>query len=802
MKSILNKNVMKQLFIFLALMTGAVSAGMTQVVSDFEGGTSEDWRAEGDGVFYWENGTGNPGSCMRLDDEPTGDMNRSFAPLKFLGNWSAATANDTLKADIFLHPVATTYVTTNYLFRISGPGGQATGILNPHPGFDVWTTYKISLAQSDWQLNSGSWTALLQNVTTLIVTMEFISGDEFSRLDNVSLSFSPSLVPVVPSVCSGFEDGTFEGWSFQGTGGVTNQSSGGSPGRYVQIANGSATAYGFAPTKFLGIWTGLDNHAAEICFDLLVTTTGALQTTDAFVRISGPGGVAKIAMTSNIQEAFGQWHTFAYPILESSWTIESGTWNQIMAQVSELRMCLEFSSSSETVGLDDFCISNLPPVADFAADYTYTFVGNPVQFTDRSDKVPTGWSWTFGDAGTGTEQDPVHFYSQAGLFDVSLTATNYFGNDTKQVTGYIEVAGIDECLKYSDNFSVPAISPAWRMQNGTWAVYSGALRQSSNYYGTSLNDGCYAITGSCLWSGYFITADLESTDNDQIGLVFNFQDPDNMYMFIWQLQTPLRQLYKWVNGTGTILASDDTGYTGNTWYNVKAGSFNGNLRVMVDGAVIFNVTDNTFTAGKAGLYCRGNQNSLWDNVLIECAVNDSIFVQNDTVHGGETECFEALEVITTGGSGTIFVVESDAAAHLIAGHHITMLPVTHFQAGSQVHAYIGTAGQFCNNILGPVNAGEEAGIPGDPVGSTSEERSLFRIYPNPTTGSFTLELSSEPIIMPVTMRCYDLMGTLIMEKELHSGRIHELSCADQMPGIYLIRVIQDGGTAISKIIRQ
>jgi len=786
---------MKTLVLSFLVVMGLILCGQAQVVSDFETGTPDGWTSEGDGIYYWESGTGNPGGCMRVDDDATGNMNRAFAPLKFLGNWSLAGATDTLKADIFLHKIATTYVTSNFVFRIAGPGGQATAILSPTPASDVWTHYKVSLSSTDWQLNSGTWNGLMQNVTTLIVTMEYISGDEYNRLDNVSLSFTPVLQPVVPVICSGFEEGGFDGWYFQGTGSVSNQSSGGSPGHYIQVSNGSATGYAFAPTKFLGVWTSLDNHAAEICFDLLVTTTGALQANDAFLRISGPGGIAKIAMTAGLQAAFGQWHTFAYPIQASAWTMESGTWSALLEQVSELRICLEFSASAETVGLDDFCLSNIPPVADFSADYTYTFVGNPVQFTDLSDKVPTSWSWNFGDGSVSAVQNPSHTYLQPGTYPVSLTATNYFGSDTETKTGYITVAGPTGCDLFSDNFSLASLQPAWTTINGTWGISSGTLRQTSNYYGTPINDGCYAITGGVLWDNYVIAADLESTDDDQIGLVFRFQDTQNMYMFMWTLQTPFRALYKWVGGVGTILASDSVGYAKNTWYHVELGGYGGNIGLRIDGQLILTATDNTWASGKPGLYCRGNQNSLYDNVVVECAIWDTVAPGNVTIGSGQSECYEATNVLTTGGDGAAFVVQPGGSALLVAGQSIRMLPSTLAVAGGYLHAWI-SGETYCP--FPPADQGFITQMAGD--NSPVARGGNLTLHPNPATGLFYVDMPAGEGFGMTILEIFDVTGERVLSRKWLAGATVAADLNGRPSGLYLVRVTRDSRIFTGKII--
>ncbi|MEA2414997.1 MAG: hypothetical protein QOI58_1654 [Thermoanaerobaculia bacterium] len=67
-----------------------------------------------------------------------------------------------------------------------------------------------------------------------------------------------------------------------------------------------------------------------------------------------------------------------------------------------------------------------PPQADF----DFQDAGLKVNFVDRSTGTPTSWSWTFGDGGTSTEQNPVHTYSGAGTYTVSLKAANAAGESS------------------------------------------------------------------------------------------------------------------------------------------------------------------------------------------------------------------------------------------------------------------------------------------------------------------------------------------------------------------------------------
>ena len=81
-----------------------------------------------------------------------------------------------------------------------------------------------------------------------------------------------------------------------------------------------------------------------------------------------------------------------------------------------------------------------PPVANFSGAPTSGNAPLSVSFTDSTTNNPTAWSWTFGDGGTTTAQNPSHTYSSAGAYTVALTATNGGGNNTNTKTNYITVA--------------------------------------------------------------------------------------------------------------------------------------------------------------------------------------------------------------------------------------------------------------------------------------------------------------------------------------------------------------------------
>jgi PKD repeat protein len=80
-----------------------------------------------------------------------------------------------------------------------------------------------------------------------------------------------------------------------------------------------------------------------------------------------------------------------------------------------------------------------PPVANFSGNPTSGTAPLTVYFTDSSTNTPTSWSWTFGDGGTSTAQNPSHQYTSVAQYTVSLTATNSYGSDGETKTNYITV---------------------------------------------------------------------------------------------------------------------------------------------------------------------------------------------------------------------------------------------------------------------------------------------------------------------------------------------------------------------------
>jgi hypothetical protein len=180
-------------------------------------------------------------------------------------------------------------------------------------------------------------------------------------------------------------------------------------------------------------------------------------------------------------------------------------------------------------------------------------------------------------------------------------------------------------------------------------------------------------------------------------------------------------------------------------------------------------------------------------------VVDTLYLQNINVTNGQDNCYDANKVIIVAGGGTSFNVLNGGRATLIAGEKITCLPVTKVSTGGYMHCYITTPDQFCNSLKTAM------------VASTASERDVreipeaitqgqgFKVYPNPTTGTFTLEVAETS---EINVDVYTMFGTKLLERKVSGQLKYEFSLTTQPPGVYILHVVTGKDVGTVKVIKQ
>ncbi len=340
-----------------ALLSTALHA---QVLTDFEDGLIDQWLVEADGVPSLST-TGNPGNCVRVTDHAVGVINQMVLPWAYTGDWSSAQSNDSLTFDLYAHEISGGPLQTQNLplITLSGPGGTAVAYIDTVPLFDTWQHFNIALDSASW-IVTGSWTALLAEVQTVKIRTEFISGSEWVQLDNVELSISPLIEPLIGTICSTWDTVNFyDGWSFQDVGSIQVSMTQGNPPGSVRMGDAAnALTNAVAAPKFRGDWSDFDVQGV-MRFDLFLETSSSNYFEKEYlVRLSGPGGVARYTTTDSITAlTTNQWYTHEIPIDAGSWEMLSGSWSALLDFVSEIRLDLEFiDGTNEVIFLDNFCL--------------------------------------------------------------------------------------------------------------------------------------------------------------------------------------------------------------------------------------------------------------------------------------------------------------------------------------------------------------------------------------------------------------------------------------------------------------
>jgi len=149
-----------------------------------------------------------------------------------------------------------------------------------------------------------------------------------------------SVVSQAVNVRSTF-DSDIDGWGYEGSGNLYYISQGGhfsGYARYEDISGGGGDGWIIAPAKFHGDWTTLDGQGV-LSWDHIILQAGGVGTIlQAQAMIEGPGGTARCTTPEFMTE---YWKEFSVPIDETAWWVISGTWADLISNVTVLKIRIE-----------------------------------------------------------------------------------------------------------------------------------------------------------------------------------------------------------------------------------------------------------------------------------------------------------------------------------------------------------------------------------------------------------------------------------------------------------------------------
>ncbi|MDD5570394.1 MAG: PKD domain-containing protein [Bacteroidales bacterium] len=393
--------------------------------------------------------------------------------------------------------------------------------------------------------------------------------------------------------------------------------------------------------------------------------------------------------------------------------------------------------------------SNIVPVADFVANTTFPCI-TEVKFLDNSSYV-TSWIWDFGDGSTSNLQNPLHTYNASGTYTVQLIVSNTNGGDTVLKTNFI-VTDMPVAPVGTDGYGDAGNSIALSATGSdTLKWYTAATGGAAIYTGTTYNTPLLYVT-----TDYYV--DNSITDAVQkVGMVNKTINGGNYTgtttrgeLFDVYKPCLIKSIKLYANSTGVRIIEVTKGIGGPVVHTKTTASLpTGEQRVTLDfqmepGIDYF-------------LNCRKASNSV-------------IALWRDTLNATYPHTV----------NGTISITGSDYAG---AGPYWYFLYDWEVQGGP------------CVSPRTKVTAHVNVGV------NEKDKFSGFKLFPNPTTGEFTLNFNS-PQNDNITLDVFDINNKLIYSEKFQTKRetSRNYDFSSFSKGVYFLRVVTNQKVYNEKLV--
>ncbi len=160
----------------------------------------------------------------------------------------------------------------------------------------------------------------------------------------------------------------------------------------------------------------------------------------------------------------------------------------------------EQANSTRTVVVSS-TVPNTPAVAAaFDISNAAPAIGANVTFTDKSTGAPTAWQWSFGDGTSANVQHPSHAYTNAGIYTVTLTASNATTSSvaTKQVVvaaspivAAFDISNANPAIGANVTFTDKSIGSPTSWQ---WSFGDGSTSAAQNPVHAYAGPGTYTVS--------------------------------------------------------------------------------------------------------------------------------------------------------------------------------------------------------------------------------------------------------------------------------------------------------------------
>ena len=445
-------------------------------------------------------------------------------------------------------------------------------------------------------------------------------------------------------------------------------------------------------------------------------------------------------------------------------------------------------TNQEIIGVQIVTNGDLSPLSAISFSFNTTGSTNPPPDISNAKLFYTGTSNIF----SATTQFGSTSISPNGTFIITGTqmlvgGTNYFWLTydvplTATLNNYLDA----QCTSLTvGTAKTPTVTdPPGNRKIGV--SYCSASSGTCDEYINNVTVGTINNTSTCTPGGY---ADYSAISTNIVQGASLPITVSNSIPYIYD------QCGIWVdwNNNGNFLddpAITVTGTPGGGPYSANiacpAGAFIGSKRMRI------RIHYNNEISSPCGVAVYGEVEDYTINVTSSSPVNLSV---TGIIPNGQSQCYNATQTINVAGNGTTFTVQNGGSATMIAGQNIRYQPGSAINYGGYLHGYITTT-SFCSGLTMPaVIASRE-----EPLAVA--EKSAVKIYPNPTAGNFTLELTGEIPTDEVAVNIYGIRGEKVFSQILSGVGKHDFSISTWSPGLFFVHVVTGAKSETFKIIKQ
>ncbi len=171
-----------------------------------------------------------------------------------------------------------------------------------------------------------------------------------------------------------------------------------------------------------------------------------------------------------------------------------------------------------------------------------------------------------------------------------------------------------------------------------------------------------------------------------------------------------------------------------------------------------------------------------------------IVLQGITIWPGQSHCYDAIQDIWVAGGESVFIVEENAEASLLAGRKITLMKGTWAKQGSYLHAAISQT--YCASI--PV---KQQSLETIVIWPEQKHSPFFTVYPNPAMEVLNIRFHNGIEKKATTISICDLTGRQLLRSSTETESTGSVYLRNLTPGVYILHVNRGNLSGVTKFIK-